>query len=513
MALPAPIGDWNDEQKALRKGLQKYYEALNAGVLEDDAAERFNRDKWQLIRESGVIRIPFAEQWGGLGHDALTLVYVLEELGYGCRDAGLLFALATQVVSAAIPLQKFGSEELKERYLARLIDGEIISAHAISEPSAGSDAMAMSTTATPDGDGYLLNGGKTFITNGPIADVITVYAKLETGDGASGITAFLVPTDTPGFHVGPPIAKLGLNTCPFCELEFTDCRVPASNIVGKPGAGFFILEHVMNWEILCIFIMMAGEMQERMERCIAHVKKRTAFGVPIASNQYVAGKIVDQKIGIETVAQTPLRHRSAVRQGTQRHHRDLDGEAGHERGQSGLRAVRRATVRRPRLHARVRHGEGAARRGRRPDLLGHERDAARAYRFDARPVGWGRDMGLMTGTGPLSRTPAGVFNFDPPAGGSVYLEPTAKRIRVMVDDVTIADSVRASIMSETNLQPVYYFPPDDVRADVLVPSERRTHCARKGDARYYSIELGDRLIENAAWTYPEPIAGSPGSAA
>jgi alkylation response protein AidB-like acyl-CoA dehydrogenase len=300
MALPAPVGDWNDEQKALRKGLQKYYEALNAGVLEDDAAERFNRDKWQLIRESGVIRIPFAEQWGGLGHDALTLVYVLEELGYGCRDAGLLFALATQVVSAAIPLQKFGSEELKERYLAPLIDGEIISAHAISEPSAGSDAMAMSTTATPDGDGYLLNGGKTFITNGPIADVITVYAKLETGDGASGITAFLVPTDTPGFHVGPPIAKLGLNTCPFCELEFTDCRVPASNIVGKPGAGFFILEHVMNWEILCIFIMMAGEMQERMERCIAHVKKRTAFGVPIASNQYVAGKIVDQKIGIET---------------------------------------------------------------------------------------------------------------------------------------------------------------------------------------------------------------------
>lgn len=300
MALPAPVGDWNDEQKALRKGLQKCYEALNAGVLEDDAAERFNRDKWQLIRESGVIRIPFAEQWGGLGHDALTLVYVLEELGYGCRDAGLLFALATQVVSAAIPLQKFGSEELKERYLARLIDGEIISAHAISEPSAGSDAMAMSTTATPDGDGYLLNGGKTFITNGPIADVITVYAKLETGDGASGITAFLVPTDTPGFHVGPPIAKLGLNTCPFCELEFTDCRVPASNIVGKPGAGFFILEHVMNWEILCIFIMMAGEMQERMERCIAHVKKRTAFGVPIASNQYVAGKIVDQKIGIET---------------------------------------------------------------------------------------------------------------------------------------------------------------------------------------------------------------------
>ena len=134
MAPPAPSATGPTSRRGCARDFSKYFEALNAGVLEDDAADRFNHDKWQLIRESGVIRIPFAEQWGGLGHDALTLVYVLEELGYGCRDAGLLFALATQVVSAAIPLQKFGSEELKERYLARLIDGEIISAHAISEP-------------------------------------------------------------------------------------------------------------------------------------------------------------------------------------------------------------------------------------------------------------------------------------------------------------------------------------------------------------------------------------------
>jgi len=118
-------------------------------------------------------------------------------------------------------------------------------------------------------------------------------------------------------------------------------------------------------------------------------------------------------------------------------------------------------------------------------------------------------MGLMTGTGPLSRTPAGAFNFEPPAGGALYLEPTAKRIRVMVGDVTIADSVRAWIMSETNVQPVYYFPPDDVRAGVLVPSERQTHCAKKGDARYFSIKVGDRVIENGAWTYAEPIDGAP----
>ena len=108
-----------------------------------------------------------------------------------------------------------------------------------------------------------------------------------------------MPTDTPGFHVGEPIEKLGLNTCPFCELEFRECRVPKENIVGKPGAGFFILEHVMNYEILCIFMMMVGEMQERMERCIKWAKTRQAFGAPIGSNQYIAGKIVDMKIGLE----------------------------------------------------------------------------------------------------------------------------------------------------------------------------------------------------------------------
>jgi alkylation response protein AidB-like acyl-CoA dehydrogenase len=294
------VSEWTDEQKQLRKSLESYFERLNEGHIEDDAAGQFNRAKWDLIRESGVIRIPFDTEWGGLGHDALTLVYVLEHLGFGCRDNGLLFTLATQLVSAARPLQKFGSDELKQRYLKPLIEGELISAHAISEPTAGSDATAMITTATEDGDAYVLDGQKLFITSGPLADVITVYAKSETGSGAAGITAFLVEADTPGFTVGDPIPKLGLNTCPFCQLEFRDCRVPKENMIGKPGAGFFILEHVMNWEILCIFIMMVGEMQDRMEQCIKYAKTRQAFGQPIGSNQYVAGKIVDMKLGLET---------------------------------------------------------------------------------------------------------------------------------------------------------------------------------------------------------------------
>ena len=290
---------WTDEQKALRKNLDQYFERLNEGHLEDDVNAVFPREKWDIIRESGAIRLPFDPEWGGLGHDALTLVYVLEHLGHGCKDAGLLFTLATQIVSVAIPIQRFGSDGLKERYLRRLIDGEIIGAHAISEPNAGSDATAMETKAVPDGDDFVINGKKAFCTSGPIADVITVYAQGEGEGGATGITAFLVPTDSEGIKVGDPIPKMGLGTSPIGELEFSDCRVPQDHVIGKVGQGFYILEHVMTWECLGIFIMMVGEMQRRMETCIDFAKKREAFGVPIGTNQYVAGRIVDQQIGVE----------------------------------------------------------------------------------------------------------------------------------------------------------------------------------------------------------------------
>jgi alkylation response protein AidB-like acyl-CoA dehydrogenase len=291
---------WTDEQKGLRKSLEPYFEGLSAGHIEDDAGSVFSREKWDLIRETGAIRLPFDEEWGGLGHDALTMVYVLEHLGYGCKDSGLLFTLATQIVSMAIPLQRFGSDELKERYLRKLIDGELITAHAISEPEAGSDATAMATKAVADGDSYVINGKKAFCTSGPVADLITVYTSTDAEAGATGISAFVVETDNPGIRVGDPIPKMGLNTSPIGELEFTDCRVPKENMIGKEGGAFFMLEHVMTWEILCIFVMMVGEMQRRLEQCIDFAKKRSQFGAPIASNQYIQGKIVDQAIGVES---------------------------------------------------------------------------------------------------------------------------------------------------------------------------------------------------------------------
>src|SRR5690606_9685208 len=198
--------------------------------------------------------------------------------------------------------QRFGSAELKARYLPGICDGSAIGAHAITERTGGSDAAAMRMTAIARGDSYVLNGEKRFISSGPVADLFLVYAKTDPEQGAFGMTAFVVERDTPGLTVGPPIDKMGLRTSPFCDVTFDDCVVPAANVVGRPGRGFFILDHVMKWEILCSFIISVGAMRHRMERCAEFARSRTQFGAAIGSCQLIADKIVDMRIGVETAA-------------------------------------------------------------------------------------------------------------------------------------------------------------------------------------------------------------------
>jgi alkylation response protein AidB-like acyl-CoA dehydrogenase len=227
-------------------------------------------------------------------------MYVLEDLGFRCRDGGLNFAMSTHMVSTVVPIARFGSEELKRRYLPRVCDGSIIGAHAITEPEAGSDVTAMRTSATADGTCFVLNGRKSFVSNGPVADLITVYARIGDTTGAFGISAFVVDRQTDGLIVGPPIEKLGLRSSPFCEIHLQGCRVPKGNLVGIQGMGFIILTHVMTWEILCSFAIVLGEMRNRLERCINQAKTRVQSGQPIGKHQAIANKLVDMKIGVET---------------------------------------------------------------------------------------------------------------------------------------------------------------------------------------------------------------------
>ncbi|MDP9867042.1 MULTISPECIES: acyl-CoA dehydrogenase family protein [Streptosporangium] len=290
---------WTEDQRDLRDGLAQWFTALNDGHLERDKNAVFDGDKWKIIRESGILSLPFEEQWGGLGQDLLTTMYVLEGLGHGSRDGGLSFSVTTHMVSTGVPLQRFGSADLKARYLPGVCDGTTIGAHAISEPDSGSDALKMRTTARREGDRWILSGSKTFVSNAPVADLFVVYARTHPDGGPLGITAFLVERDTPGLTVGKPIDKMGLKTSPIAELFFDECAVPAANVIGRPGAGFLVLDHVMKWEILCSFIVNVGEMQHRLERCVDYAKQRTQFGKPIGSFQSIANKIVDMKIGVE----------------------------------------------------------------------------------------------------------------------------------------------------------------------------------------------------------------------
>lgn len=291
---------WTDDQKELREGLAPWLDELSDGHVEQDAEGAFPRDKWETVRRAGILGLPFEERWGGLGQSLPTTMYVLEGLGEGCRDSGLSFSVCTHMVSTGVPLQRFAPAALRERYLPRVCSGELIGAHAISEPDSGSDALAMRTRAERDGDAYVLTGSKAFVSNGPIADVFVVYARTHPRGGPLGVTAFLVDRDTPGLEVGRPVSKMGLRTSPLGELFLDGCRVPADRVIGRPGGGFLVLDHVMKWEILCSFAVTLGEMGHRLARCVDYARTRTQFGSPIGSFQAVSHRIVDMRIGVET---------------------------------------------------------------------------------------------------------------------------------------------------------------------------------------------------------------------
>ncbi|WP_406504930.1 acyl-CoA dehydrogenase family protein [Streptomyces sp. NBC_00212] len=272
---------------------------LNANLEELDASAAFPQDKWKAIRSSGILRTPFHPDFGGSGRSLTETMRALEGLGYTSRDAGLSFSTSTQIVSVGIPVQRFATQELKERYLPGIMDGELITAHAITEESGGSDAMNLSTVAHRDGDHYVVNGGKMFITNAPIADLFLLYVR--TGKpGPFGLTTLLVEAGTPGLSVGPTMDKLGLRTSPIGTLSFDELRIPVAQRVGGEGAGFLVLDYVMKREVLFGFSLTLGEMTRRLEETIDFAKARTQFGQPIGKYQAVSHKIADMKMQVET---------------------------------------------------------------------------------------------------------------------------------------------------------------------------------------------------------------------
>jgi alkylation response protein AidB-like acyl-CoA dehydrogenase len=290
-----------DDQRSLRASIVEFARReLNDGVAERDKEGSFSRDAWRKCAELGILGLPVPEEYGGAGSDATTTLVALEALGYACTDNGLLFSLNAQMWAIETPILRYGSEEQKRRWLPGLADGSVLAAHGMSEPASGSDAFSLSTTARKDGDGYVLDGSKTFVTNAPEADLFLVFATIDKELGFAGVTAFLLEHGTPGLTVGKPISKMGLRTSPMSELFFDGCRVPADAVLGKPGGGMRVFDHSMTWERGCILATTVGTMERQLERALAYARERRQFGQPIGSFQAISHKLVDMKLRLET---------------------------------------------------------------------------------------------------------------------------------------------------------------------------------------------------------------------
>jgi alkylation response protein AidB-like acyl-CoA dehydrogenase len=292
---------WTEEQLAFKKEVIRFAQKkLNEKVTERDRQAVFSRENWQACAEFGILGLATPEEYGGAGADILTTMLVMEGLGYGCHDNGLVFAMNAQMWSVQHPILAFGTEAQKQKYLPGLCSGGIIGAHGMSEPDSGSDAYSLRTRAKRVDQGYVLNGTKMFVTNAPISDLAVVFATVDPSRGMWGVTAFVVEKGTPGFSTSREIDKMGLRTAPMGELILQDCYVPSENRLGPEGAGARIFNNSMEWERSCILASHLGAMERQLEKCIGYARERVQFGQPIGKFQSVANRIVDMKIRLET---------------------------------------------------------------------------------------------------------------------------------------------------------------------------------------------------------------------
>jgi len=293
--------DWSIEEVAFREAVLDFgREALRDDVVRRDRVGEFPRELWRHCGKFGIQGVPFPEHYGGGGRDALTAVLALEALGEVCEDNGFLFALAAQMWSVQMPILRFGTEAQKKHYLPPLCAGEWIGAHGMSEPDSGSDAFALRTRATRQGEEYLLSGTKTFVSEAPVADLFVIFATLDPAKGALGITGFIVERGRPGLSVGSPIHKMGLRTSPMAELVLEECRVPSANRLGREGRGAQVFNDSMEWERACILAPALGAMERQLASAVTYARERRQFGQPIGKFQAVQHRLAEMKLRLES---------------------------------------------------------------------------------------------------------------------------------------------------------------------------------------------------------------------
>ncbi|WP_330308494.1 MULTISPECIES: acyl-CoA dehydrogenase family protein [unclassified Streptomyces] len=290
---------WNEGQQA------RYDEVLDATRDAFPAAPGaghgfYTRKDWLRLGEIGMLGSCLPKEYGGQGLGALDTARVVEAVGRGCADTGLVFGAAAHTFACAVPLARFGGDALRRRLLPELAAGRLIAGNAMTEPEAGSDSSRLGMTATPTDGGFVLNGTKSFVSNGPAADVYVTYATVNPKMGFLGVTGLVVDRDTPGVVVGKPYEKMGLHSCPAGPVTFEDCFVPEEQVLGGVGAGAAIFQHSMGWERACLFALYLGLLDRLVEQCVAHARERRQFGRRIGEFQSVANRIADMKLRLES---------------------------------------------------------------------------------------------------------------------------------------------------------------------------------------------------------------------
>ncbi|MTI44179.1 isovaleryl-CoA dehydrogenase [Roseibium hamelinense] len=259
-----------------------------------DQDDWFPRELWPEMGELGLHGITVEEDWGGSGLGYLEHCIAMEEVSRASASIGLSYGAHSNL--CVNQLRRWGNEDQKKRYLEKLITGEHLGALAMSEPGAGSDVVSMKLKAEKKGDRYVLNGSKMWITNGPSADTLIIYAKTDPDAGPKGITAFLVEKDFPGFSVAQKLDKLGMRGSETGELVFQDCEVPEENVLGEVGKGVNVLMSGLDYERAVLAAGAVGIMQAAMDVVMPYVHEREQFGQPIGTFQLVQGKVADMYV-------------------------------------------------------------------------------------------------------------------------------------------------------------------------------------------------------------------------
>ncbi|MBD8025503.1 acyl-CoA dehydrogenase [Ureibacillus sp. Re31] len=288
----------SEEHEQLRQMIREF--AINEvapSAAERDEEERFDREIWDKMAELGLTGIPWPEQYGGAGFDYLAYCIAVEELSRVCASTGVTLSAHTSL--AGWPIYKFGSEEQKQKYLRPMAEGKKIGAYCLTEAGSGSDAGGMKTTAKREGDEYVLNGSKIFITNGGIADTYVVFAVTDPESKHKGTSAFIVESSFPGFSVGKKEKKLGIRSSPTTEIVFDQCRVPKENLLGQEGEGFVIAMKTLDGGRNGIAAQAVGIAQGALDAATDYAKERVQFGKPIAANQGVSFKLADMATAVE----------------------------------------------------------------------------------------------------------------------------------------------------------------------------------------------------------------------